>query len=91
MYSLPSFFAYACARHKRTARVGEIHPHLQCINVVGEDDDLVSSLLMEAYQELASLKLARVHAIKQHALARLLFQVLAIELWRHWTPHFSAL
>lgn len=64
---------------------------LKRIDVIREYDDLVSSRLMVVDQELAGLVLVRIHAVEEHSLARLLPQVLAVELRRHGTPHLGAL
>lgn len=64
---------------------------LQCKNVVGKDYNLVPSVLVVLDEELACLELVWVHAIQQHPLSRLLSEVLAIELWRHWAPDFGTL
>lgn len=64
---------------------------LERVKVVGEDDDLVSALLVRANKVLTRLELGRVHHKQQLALARVRRQVLSIKLGCHRAPHFGTL
>ena len=63
----------------------------QTEDIVREDNDLVTTVLMIFDEVLASLELLWVHAIKEHPLPVILSQILCIELSRHGTPDLSAL
>jgi hypothetical protein len=65
--------------------------HLECINVIREDDYLIPSLLVILDKELASLELLRVHAVQQHPLPGLLSQIFAVKFRSHGAPHLRAL
>jgi len=65
--------------------------HLECINVIREDDYLIPSLLVILYEELAGLELLWIHAVQQHPLPGLLSQVFAVKFRSHGAPHFRAL
>ena len=65
--------------------------YFECINVVRENDYFIAALFVVLDKKLACLKLFGVHAVQKHAASTLLLQVLAIELWGHWTPNFGAL
>jgi hypothetical protein len=67
------------------------HTHFEGVNIVGKNNNFVSALLMESYQELAGLEFTWIHAIKQHSLSRLFLQIFAVEFGRHWAPNFSTL
>lgn len=69
----------------------KLDPHLQREDVVREDDDLVPALLVVLDEELARLEFLGVHAVQQHALARLFPQVFSVELGCHWTPDLGTL
>ena len=65
--------------------------HLECINVIREDDYLIPPLFMVLDKELTSLELLRIHAVQQHPLPGLLSQVFAVKFRGHRTPHFRTL
>jgi hypothetical protein len=58
----------------------EKYAYLEGIHIVREHDDLVPSLLVVVNEELARLKLFRIHEIEQHSFANILLEILCIKL-----------